>query len=57
MQNFQIFLLKYITEKDIAECIMERLSDGSKTRGQIIRELKKQNLIGSAKELKRKQPG
>ncbi|CAG2251184.1 TIMELESS [Mytilus edulis] len=44
-------------EKDIAECIMERLSDGSKTRGQIIRELKKQNLIGSAKELKRKQPG
>ncbi|XP_063423277.1 protein timeless homolog isoform X3 [Mytilus trossulus] len=44
-------------EKDIAECIMERLSDGSKTRGQIIRELKKQNLISSAKELKRKQPG
>ncbi|CAC5364082.1 TIMELESS [Mytilus coruscus] len=44
-------------EKDIAECIMERLSDSSKTRGQIIRELKKQNLIGSAKELKRKQPG
>jgi len=32
---------------------MERITDPTKTRGQIIRELKKQDLIESAKELKK----
>jgi hypothetical protein len=32
---------------------MERITDPTKTRGQIIRELKRQELIESAKELKK----
>ncbi|XP_046584148.1 LOW QUALITY PROTEIN: protein timeless homolog [Haliotis rubra] len=44
-------------EKDTVDLIMERLTDPSKTRGQVIRELKKQGLIGSAKELKKKPSG
>jgi hypothetical protein len=32
---------------------MERMTHDSKTRGQVIRELKKQSLITSAKDLKR----
>ncbi|KAJ8307309.1 hypothetical protein KUTeg_015393, partial [Tegillarca granosa] len=40
-------------EKDVAETIMERLTDNNRTRPQIIRELKRQGLISSAKELKR----
>ena len=32
---------------------MERITDPSKTRGQIIRELKRQELIESAKDLKK----
>ena len=43
----------FLTEKDIVECIMERMTHDSKTRGQVIRELKKQSLITSAKDLKR----
>lgn len=38
---------------DVIENIMRDMSDQSKTRGQIIRELKKQGLIESAKDLKR----
>ncbi|KAH3702538.1 hypothetical protein DPMN_077562, partial [Dreissena polymorpha] len=40
-------------DKDTVDCIMERITDPSKTRGQIIRELKRQELIESAKELKK----
>lgn len=40
-------------EGDVIENIMRDMSDQSKTRGQIIRELKKQGLIESAKDLKR----
>jgi len=39
--------------KDTVDCIMERMSEGNKTRGQIIRELKRQELITTAKDLKR----
>lgn len=38
---------------DVIENIMRDMSDQSKSRGQIIRELKKQGLIESAKDLKR----
>ncbi|XP_061179569.1 protein timeless homolog [Saccostrea echinata] len=40
-------------EGDVLDNIMRDMSDHSKTRGQIIRELKKQGLIESAKDLKR----
>ncbi|XP_062584373.1 protein timeless homolog [Saccostrea cucullata] len=40
-------------EGDVLDNIMRDMSDQSKTRGQIIRELKKQGLIESAKDLKR----
>ncbi|XP_060554622.1 protein timeless homolog [Ruditapes philippinarum] len=43
--------------KDTVDCIMERITDPTKTRGQIIRELKRQELIESAKELKKAKSG
>lgn len=45
------FFLYFVV--DVVENIMRDMSDQSKTRGQIIRELKKQGLIESAKDLKR----
>lgn len=45
------FFLHFVV--DVVENIMRDMSDQSKTRGQIIRELKKQGLIESAKDLKR----
>lgn len=45
------FFLHFVV--DVIENIMRDMSDQSKTRGQIIRELKKQGLIESAKDLKR----
>ncbi|KAK6175117.1 hypothetical protein SNE40_013642 [Patella caerulea] len=44
-------------EKDIADRIMERLTDPTKTRNQLIRQLKRQCLIDSAAELKSKKSG
>ncbi|XP_053408285.1 protein timeless homolog isoform X2 [Mercenaria mercenaria] len=44
-------------DKDTVDCIMERITDPSKTRGQIIRELKRQELIESAKDLKKPKSG
>lgn len=49
--GFLGFILHFIV--DVIENIMRDMSDQSKTRGQIIRELKKQGLIESAKDLKR----
>lgn len=46
-----LFFLHFVV--DVIENIMRDMSDQSKTRGQIIRELKKQGLIESAKDLKR----
>ena len=50
-----VFCIKkfFSAEKDTVDCIMERITDPSKTRGQIIRELKRQELIESAKDLKK----
>ncbi|KAL5009791.1 hypothetical protein ScPMuIL_012096 [Solemya velum] len=42
---------------DIVDCIMKDITDDTKTRSQIIRELKRQELISSAKELKKKTGG
>ncbi|KAL3836515.1 hypothetical protein ACJMK2_021941 [Sinanodonta woodiana] len=39
--------------KDVVDCIAERITDPTKSRGQIIRELKRQSLITSAKDLRR----
>ncbi|XP_050412859.1 protein timeless homolog [Patella vulgata] len=44
-------------EKDIADRIMERLTDPTKTRNQLIRQLKRQGLIDSAAELRSKKTG
>ncbi|ESP02891.1 hypothetical protein LOTGIDRAFT_230389 [Lottia gigantea] len=41
-------------EKDVADRIMERLTDPTKTRNQLIRQLKRQGLIDSAADLKTK---
>lgn len=49
--GFFFFFLHFVV--DVIENIMRDMSDQSKTRGQIIRELKKQGLIESAKDLKR----
>ncbi|XP_052803681.1 protein timeless homolog isoform X2 [Mya arenaria] len=43
--------------QDTVDCIMEHMTDPTKTRGQIITELKKQELIKSAKELKKPKIG
>lgn len=48
-----LILNVFTAEKDTVDCIMERITDPTKTRGQIIRELKRQELIESAKDLKR----
>ncbi|XP_021358144.1 protein timeless homolog [Mizuhopecten yessoensis] len=45
------------TSKDVVDCIMERITDPKKTRGQVLRELKKQGLIDSAKDIKRGKKG
>ncbi|XP_060068073.1 protein timeless homolog [Ylistrum balloti] len=45
------------TSKDVVDCIMERITDPKKTRGQVLRELKKQGLIGSAKDIKKGKKG
>ncbi|XP_033732500.1 protein timeless homolog isoform X2 [Pecten maximus] len=45
------------SSKDVVDCIMERITDPEKTRGQVLRELKKQGLIGSVKDIKRKKAG
>ncbi|KAK3595063.1 hypothetical protein CHS0354_043159 [Potamilus streckersoni] len=39
--------------KDVVDCIAERITDPTKTRGQIIQELKRQSLITSAKDLRK----
>lgn len=52
-QIIYVYVFDFVEGKDTVDCIMERITDPSKTRGQIIRELKRQELIESAKDLKK----
>ncbi|KAL4229316.1 hypothetical protein ACF0H5_012358 [Mactra antiquata] len=54
---FEEYRINEEADKDTVDCIMERITDPSKTRGQIIRELKRQELIESAKDLKKPKSG